>query len=149
MKLKAVAVSAFTIKEQGHDPFEAATGYHRIALDVMTGLVSDSPREVVVNVANHSAIEDLEPEDIVEVPCDIDRTGVRPRRTGRLPDSVRGLVQAVKAYERTAIRAALSHSRALAHLPILEYPLIGQSELATEVLGSLCNNDPKGLGYLR
>ncbi len=149
MKLEAEGGSAFTIEEEGDDPFEAATGYHRIALDVMTGLVSESAREVVVNVANQGAIEDLEPEDIVEVPCDIDRTGARPRRTGRLPDSVRGLVQAVKAYERTAIRAALSRSRALAQLAMLEYPIVGQWELATEVLNSLCNNDPKGLGYLR
>jgi len=116
---------------------------------VMTGLVSETPREVVVNIANHGAIEDLEPDDIVEVACDIDRAGARPRRTGRLPDSVRGLVQAVKAYERTAIRAALSRSRALARLAMLEYPIIGQWELATEVLNSLCSNDPQGLGYLR
>ena len=149
MKLEAEGGSAFTIEENGDDPFEAATGYHRIALDVMTGLVSETPREVVVNIANHGAIEDLEPDDIVEVACDIDRAGARPRRTGRLPDSVRGLVQAVKAYERTAIRAALSRSRALARLAMLEYPIIGQWELATEVLNSLCSNDPQGLSYLR
>lgn len=149
MKLEAEGGSAFTVEQQDDDPFEAATGYHRIALDVMTALVSESAKEVVVNVANHGAIEDLEPEDIVEVPCEISQAGARPRRTGRLPDSVRGLVQAVKAYERTAIRAALSHSRALAQLAMLEYPIIGQWELATEVLNSLCSNDPQGLGYLR
>jgi len=149
MKLEAEAGSAFTVEEQGQDPFDAATGYHRIALDVMTALVSDSPREVVVNVRNSGAIEDLEPDDIVEVPCDLDRTGPRPRRTGRLPDSVRGLVQSVKAYERTAIRASLARSRALAHLAMLEYPIIGQWEVATEVLQSLCKSDPEGLGYLQ
>jgi len=149
MKLEAEAGSAFTVEEQGQDPFDAATGYHRIALDVMTALVSDSPREVVVNVRNSGAIEDLEPDDIVEVPCDLDRTGPRPRRTGRLPDSVRGLVQSVKAYERTAIRASLARSRALAHLAMLEYPIIGQWEVATEVLRSLCKSDPEGLGYLQ
>ena len=149
MKLEAEAGSAFTVDEQGQDPFDAATGYHRIALDVITGLVSDTPREVVVNVRNNGVIEDLEPDDIVEVPCDLDRSGARPRRTGRLPDSVRGLVQSVKAYERTAIRAALARSRSLAHLAMLEYPIIGQWEVATEVLQSLCKNDPEGLGYLK
>jgi 6-phospho-beta-glucosidase len=148
MKLEAEAGSAFTVEEQGQDPFDAATGYHRIALDVITGLVSDTSREVVVNVRNNGAIEDLEPDDIVEVPCDLDRSGAHPRATGRLPDSVRGLVQSVKAYERTAIRAALARSRSLAHLAMLEYPIIGQWEVATEVLQSLCNSDPEGLGYL-
>ncbi len=38
------------------DPFRVATGYHRIALDVMNGLRSEEPRRVVVNVRNHDAI---------------------------------------------------------------------------------------------
>ena len=149
MKLETEAGSAFTAVQDQSDPFDAATGYHRIALDVMTGLVSDTPREVVVNVQNRGAIEDLEADDIVEVPCEIDRNGARPRRTGRLPEAVRGLVESVKAYERTAIRAALSGSGALAQLAMLEYPIIGQWELAREVLGTLIARDPAGLGYLK
>ncbi|MEO8132271.1 MAG: 6-phospho-beta-glucosidase, partial [Bryobacteraceae bacterium] len=149
MKLETEAGSAFTAEQDPSNPFDAATGYHRIALDVMTGLVSDRPREVVVNVQNRGAIEDLEPQDIVEVPCDIDRNGARPRRTGHLPEAVRGLVLSVKAYERTAIRAALSGSGALAQLAMLEYPIVGQWELAREVLGTLIARDPAGLGYLK
>jgi len=149
MKLETEGGSAFTAEQDPSDPFEAATGYHRIALDVMTGLVSATSREVVVNVQSRGAIEDLAEDDIVEVPCDIDRNGARPRRTGRLPEAVRGLVLSVKAYERTAIRAALSGSGALAQLAMLEYPIIGQWELAREVLGTLISRDPAGLGYLK
>ena len=149
MKLETEAGSAFTAEQDQTDPFEAATGYHRIALDVMTGLVSDTPREIVVNVQNRGAIEDLEADDIVEVPCEIDRNGARPHRTGRLPEAVRGLVESVKTYERTAIRAALAGSGALAQLAMLEYPIIGQWELAREVLGALIKRDPAGLGYLK
>jgi 6-phospho-beta-glucosidase len=149
MKLETESGSAFTAEQDQYDPFEAATGYHRIAIDVISGLVSETPREVVVNVLNNGAIEDLETDDIVEVPAGIDKTGAHPRRTGRLPESVRGLVQAVKAYERTAIRAALSGSGALAQLAMLEYPIIGQWEVAREVLGTLIAHDPEGLGYLK
>jgi 6-phospho-beta-glucosidase len=149
MKLETESGSAFTAEQDQYDPFEAATGYHRIAIDVISGLVSETPREVVVNILNNGAIEDLEADDIVEVPAGIDKTGAHPRRTGRLPESVRGLVQAVKAYERTAIRAALSGSGALAQLAMLEYPIIGQWEVAREVLGTLIAHDPEGLGYLK
>ena len=149
MKIEGQAGSAFGAAPEEYNPFETATGYHRIALDVMTGLVSDQRRQVVVNVRNDGAIEDLEPEDIVEVPCDIDRTGAHPRRTGRLPDSVRGLVQSVKAYERTTIRAALAGSAALAQLAMLEYPIIGQWELAGKLSASLAAGDPEYLGYLK
>lgn len=148
MKLEAEAGSAFTAPEEEHDPFQTVTGYHRIALDVITGLLSEQARPVVVNVPNCGAIEDLEDDDIVEVPCDISRRGPTPRRTGRLPDSVRGLVLAVMAYERTAIRAAIEKSGRLAELAMLEYPIIGQWELACELRNAMVRNDPRHLGYL-
>ncbi len=149
MKLEAEGGSAFTVPEENYDPFDTATGYHRIAIEVMNALVSDIPRQIVLNVANKGAIDDLESDDVVEVPCDVDTSGARPRPVGCLPDSVRGLVQSVKAYERTIIRAALSSSHALARLAMLEYPVIGDWEVATEVLRSLCAGDPKWLGYLK
>lgn len=149
MKLEGQSGSAFAAVENEPDPFDAATGYHRIALDVMSGLLSDRPREIVLNVLNRGAIDDLDPGDIVEVPCEVDRTGAHPRRTGRLPESVRGLTLAVKAYERTAIRAALEGSRAMAQLALLEFPSIGQWELAGDLLSSLTAADPDGLGHLK
>jgi len=149
MKLEAHGGSAFTEAREDYDPFDTATGYHRIALDVMNSLVSEQSREVVVNVSNNGAIEDLADEDVVEVPCDIDVHGVRPRKTGRLPEAVRGLVLSVKAYERTTIQAALNGSAAMARLAMLAYPMIGQWEIAQEIFRDLAASDPKNLGYLR
>jgi len=149
MRLEAQAETAAQVAEQDDDPFEAATGYHRIALDVMSGIVSERSRTVVVNVRNDGAIEDLAPNDVVEVPCEIDRDGPRPLRTGRLPDSVRGLVQSVKAYEHTLIQAAITRSAALAQLAMLEYPIIGQWELAGKLTTSLIAGDREYLGYLK
>jgi 6-phospho-beta-glucosidase len=149
MKLEAQAGSAFEDAGLEYDPFETTTGYHRIALDVMTGLVSQQAREVVVNVQNRGAIEDLEDDDVVEVPCDVDRSGAHPRRTGQLPEAVRGLVQSVKAYERTVIQAAECGSGALAQLAMLEYPIIGQWELAGKLRAALVAGDPEHLGYLK
>jgi 6-phospho-beta-glucosidase len=149
MKLEGQGGSAFAPVESEPDPFDAATGYHRIALDVMTGLLSDHSREIVLNVPNRGAIDDLAADDIVEVPCDVDRSGARPRRTGRLPESVLGLTLSVKAYERTAIRAALEGSRAIAQLALLEYPSVAQWELAGELLLSLTAADPAGLRHLK
>lgn len=149
MKLEGQGGSAFNAVESEPDPFDAATGYHRIALDVMSGLLSDRPRDIVLNVRNRGAIDDLDPDDIVEVPCDVDRDGAHPRPTGRLPEPVRGLTVSVKAYERTVIRAALEGSRALAQLALLEYPSIAQWELAGELLSSLTAADPAGLRHLK
>lgn len=148
MRLEAEAESG--LKSQHHDwnPFAAATGYHRIAVDVMTGLRSRSPETVVVNVRNRGAITDLPEDDIVEVPSLIDLNGPRPLATGALPEAVRGLVLAVKAYERLAIRAAVERSPELARLALLAYPIVGEWRPAAEVLDTLVESDPQYLGYL-
>jgi 6-phospho-beta-glucosidase len=119
-----------------------------MALEVMAALLSEEPKTVVVNVPNRGAIDDLNADDVVEVPCRIDRGGAVPRATGRLPESVRGLVQSVKAYERTIIRAALEKSTRLAALALLENPIVGDWELAGSLVDALIRSDPEGLGYL-
>ena len=149
LKLEAHAESAFDIAGAQYNPFETPTGYHRIALDLMTSLAADQPREIVLNVPNAGAIQDLEPDDVVEVPCHVDRNGATPRPIGRLPEGVRGLVQSVKEYERALIRASLAGSASLARLALMEYPIVGQWELAGRVLDALIAADPEHLGCLR
>jgi 6-phospho-beta-glucosidase len=149
LRLEAEAGSAFGEEREEIDPFEIATGYHRIAIEVMTGLSSEEPRQVVVNVRNRGNIADLDDDDVVEVPCQISRNGVTPITIGQLPEAVRGLVLAVKAYERTAIRAAVEKSWPLAQLAMLEYPIIGQWEIAEDLRRKLSESDPEFLGYLR
>ena len=149
LKLETEGGSAFDFASDPGDPFNAATGYHRIAVDVITGLVSDQPREIVLNVPNRGAIDDLKAEDVVEVPCDLDRSGPRPRPTGGLPEAVRGLVQSVKEYERTLLRAALSGSAALAQMAMMQCPIVGDWELAGGLTQALIAQDPVNLGYLR
>ncbi|MFN0108221.1 MAG: 6-phospho-beta-glucosidase [Blastocatellia bacterium] len=150
MKLEAEAGSAFQSGvEQQEDPFTAVTGYHRIALDVMTALTSDQPSRVVVNVANHGAIADLYADDVIEAPCQIDRTGARPIPVGKLPDSVCGLIQSVKEYERLTIRAAVEQSQELARMALLAYPLIGQWIPASQLIDALIATDEQHLSYLK
>ena len=122
---------------------------HRIALDVMTALVSDQPARIVLNVPNRGAIADLAGDDVVEVPCLVDRHGPQPLAVGPLPDAVRGLTQAVKEYERLTIRAAVTSSREAARLALLAYPLIGEWQPAGRLLDALCEAHPEQLAYLQ
>jgi 6-phospho-beta-glucosidase len=148
LRLEAEAGTAFQKIEHEPDPFDSPTGYHKIAVEVMSGLVSENPRTVVVNVKNEQSIEDLAADDVVEVSSQISVEGVKPMRTGRLPDSVRGLVLAVKAYERTAIRAVVEKSWPVAQLAMLEYPIIGQWEIAENLRRTWTGCDREHLGYL-
>jgi 6-phospho-beta-glucosidase len=149
LRLEAEAGTAFRTTEDEPDPFETPTGYHKIAVEVMSGLVSGAPRSVVVNVRNENSIEDLSTDDVVEVPCAISTQGIRPMHSGRLPESVRGLVLAVKAYERTVIRAVIEKSWPVAQLAMLEYPVIGQWEIAQNLRNAWAGCDHEHLGYLK
>jgi len=147
MQLEAQSGSALSSALREEDPFNLATGYHRIAVEVMRGLASPKPNRVVVNVQNRGTINSLNGDDVVEVLCDISNRGPTPRPVGDLPESVRGLVLSVKAYERTLIRAALMRSQSLVSLALLEYPIVGDWELAKETLAALRQRDPH-LSYL-
>jgi 6-phospho-beta-glucosidase len=119
------------------DPFRAATGYHRVALDVIEALCQPHPRRVVVNVKNRGAITELPEDDIVETPCSISNGGIIPESRATLPEAVRGLVLSVKAYEHAAIAAAVDGSAATAQKAMLLYPPIGEWEPAGELVRSL------------
>jgi 6-phospho-beta-glucosidase len=149
LRLEAEAGTAFRTHQGEPDPFDAPTGYHKIAVEVMSGLVSDQPRTVVVNARNGNSIDDLAPDNVVEVPCQISAAGVIPVRVGRLPESVRGLVLAVKAYELSAIRAVIEKSWPIAMLAMLEYPIIGQWEIAESLRHLWTAADPEHLSYLK
>ena len=138
MELEGNAGSALTTKEPtGQDPFRAASGYHRIAVDVMNALCGSEPKRIVVNTRNQGSIDEVEPGDVVEVPCMIGANNITPEPCGRLPEAVRGLVLAVKAYERAAIEAALSGSVAGARKAMLLYPAIGEWEPSKDLLEQL------------
>lgn len=79
----------------------------------------------VVDVRNAGTMPDLAADDVVEVPARIDRDGAHPIRQEPLPAAMRELVLAVKAFERLAIRAALSGERSDVRSALEAHPLVG------------------------
>ena len=103
----------------------------------MKALCGSRPRRIVVNTQNLGSIAEIEAGDIIEVPCRISDDTITPEPCGTLPEAVRGLVLAVKAYERAAIEAALSGSELTARKAMLLYPAIGEWEPSRELLKSI------------
>jgi 6-phospho-beta-glucosidase len=104
---------------------------------VMNALCGTEPQRIIVNTQNHGAIAEVEAGDIVEVSCQIGNDAITPEPCGTLPEVVRGLVLAVKAYERAAIDAALTGSALAARKAMLLYPAIGEWEPSKELLEQL------------
>jgi len=149
LRLEGHAESALRAElPAAEDPFTAATGYHRVALEVLTALWGTESRRLVLNARNRGAIADLEPDDVVEVPCVVAYEDVHPLAVGRVPDVVRGLILSVKAYERFVIRAAVERSAKWARLALFVHPLIGEWELAGQLLATFRRQDPEHFGDL-
>jgi 6-phospho-beta-glucosidase len=92
----------------------------------------------------------LDERAVVEVPCVVGPTGVRPLALGgEFPLEARGLVEQVRAAERAAIDAALSGSRALAIRALALHPLVHSVESAGRILDRYLERQPDLAGVLR
>lgn len=134
MKLEGEGGSAFEQEIMPEDPFRAATGYHRIALQVMNALCGTEPERVIVNTRNQATIPDIAADDVIETVCRISNDTITALPADPLPNDVRGLVLAVKAYERAAIQAAIGGSLRDLRKAMLLYPPIGEWEPSAELL---------------
>ena len=92
-------------------PWAALSGYDRIALMTMRAIAGDLGDVIPLNVRNRGTVSFLADEDVIEVPCALDRHGPRAQRVETVPEHCRALMTQVKEYERATVVAALSGSR--------------------------------------
>jgi 6-phospho-beta-glucosidase len=114
---------------------ERGGGEHgEFAVDVICALHRDEGRRMIVNTVNGGAIASLEPDAIVEVPALVGRSGPAPLTMGALPRPVRGLTQAIHAYERLAADAAVTGSRRTALQALMAHPFVRSKHTAERIL---------------
>jgi len=83
------------------------------------------------------ALEELPDTAVVEIPARITREGAQPLPQAPLDPGMRGLVQAVKAYEELAISAARTGDRGTALRALLANPLVRDWSIAAPLLFAL------------
>ena len=112
--------------------------YSAAAVSVVDAIENDRNEYHVVNVKNSGALSFLADDDVVEVKCLVNRKGAAPVPVSKLDDPhIKGLMQAVKAYEKLTVRAAVNGSRADALAALLVHPLIGDYKKAKAVLDDM------------
>lgn len=99
--------------------------YSEAAAQLLASLHDGAGDVQVVDVRNGDAVPDLAPDDVVEVPSRIDRNGAHPLAQPPMPPPMRDLVRQVKAFERLAIRAALSGEVDDVRAALEAHPLVG------------------------
>ena len=78
---------------------------------------------------------------VVEIPARIDRDGAHPLPLKPLAPEMRGLVQAMKAFEELTIAAALSGDRRDALKALVANPLVPDLITAEPLLNALLDSD--------
>ena len=124
--------------------------YSTAAVSVVDAMENDKNEYHVVNVKNNGAVPFMADDDVLELKCLVNRSGVHPVK---MPDPdipyIRGIMQAVKAYEKLAVRAAVKGSKADALAALMIHPLIGDYQKAKAVLDEMISANaeymPKGL----
>ncbi|NUW31142.1 alpha-glucosidase/alpha-galactosidase [Nonomuraea sp. SMC257] len=91
------------VRTGGELPVEGTGEY---APQIIHSVVTGVPRVVYGNVVNDGLIANLPSGCVVEVPCAVDATGVRPTRVGALPSQCAALNRAYVSVNELTVRAA-------------------------------------------
>jgi 6-phospho-beta-glucosidase len=123
-------------------------GYSDAAISAMKAVYHNTGERQIVQVLNQGAVDDIPGNASVEAACIIDKIGAHPIRVGALPLAIRGLVQAVKAYESLTVEAAVEGSRIKAMQAMMAHPLIRGWETAKPLLDALLEANRPWLSWV-
>jgi 6-phospho-beta-glucosidase len=111
--------------------------YSEAAVGLVSSLVSGDGVVHEVDVRNNGTLGGLAEDDVVEVPARVTKSTIEPLEQAPLAPELLGLVQHVATYERLTARAAVSGDFELARKSLLTHPLVGQYEVANELVDRL------------
>ncbi|MBD2847640.1 6-phospho-beta-glucosidase [Paenibacillus sp. IB182496] len=108
--------------------------YSEAAVRLMHALYTDRRDIQTLNVANDGMLDFLPADASIEVNCVVAAQGPMPLRPQRVPESIKGLLQAVKAYESLTVEAAVTGDRDVALLAMAAHPLVPSVAVAKALL---------------
>lgn len=109
--------------------------YSEVAVNLMTAIYNNKKNIQIVNVRNNGIISCLPDDASIEVNAVIDANGAHPLALTDQPGpQIRGLLQAVKAYEELTVEAIVHRSYNIALQALCIHPLIGSAAKAKAVL---------------
>lgn len=112
--------------------------YSTAAISAVDAIENDKREYHVVNVKNNGTLPYLADDDVVEVKCILGKDGATPVEiTNQGNGYVTGIIKAVKAYEKLAVKAAMEGSREDALAALMVHPLIGDFHKAKAVLDDM------------
>jgi len=122
-------------------------GYAGVALDILEAVNSTTRKRIVVSIANNGTLDFLQPDDVIEISCDLSKDGLQPVTPIHVPTAQKNMISCVKEYERLAVAAILNRDKSLAVRALMAHPLVGSWSLATTLVNAYLSNSPYGEGW--
>ena len=111
--------------------------YSTVATQLLNAHYNDLNETHVVNIAHNGAVPSYPAHWVLEIPSNVNRSGVQPIPTDPLPDACFGLLAQVKSYELLTVQAAVHGDREAAYQALITNPLGPKPDQAQAVLEDL------------
>jgi len=122
--------------------------YSEAAVSLIDAIENDRNEIHVVDVKNNGAYSFMDDDDVVETKCLVNKKGATPIKLGNFDNQyIIGLMRAVKAYEKLAVRAGLYGDYDAALAALMVHPLIGDYKKAKAVLDEMLEENREYLPH--
>ena len=112
--------------------------YSEAAVSLIDAMENDKNEIHIVDVKNDGAYGFMDRDDVVETKCIINGAGAKPVKLEKFDDLyIIGLMRAVKAYEKLAVKAGLEGNYNAALAALMVHPLIGDYHRAKGALDEM------------
>ncbi|TFE23185.1 6-phospho-beta-glucosidase [Cohnella luojiensis] len=111
--------------------------YSEAAVNLMDSLYNDKRDIQTLNVANGRTLEFLPADASIEVNCVVTGKGPIVLPVSVVPEQAKGLIAAVKNYERLTIEAAITGDRGIALQAMASHPLVPSVNVAKAMLDEM------------
>jgi alpha-galactosidase/6-phospho-beta-glucosidase family protein len=138
-------VDSFVSGETPIDRYMSAFGPDH-ATDIIENMVGDLGKPFYINTANRGAVSNMADDAFLELLCDVDMRGPRPRPVGAMPRGLLGMQQTVLDTHELTVEAAVGHDRDLLRRAMLSDPMMTSIADADAIVEELLEREREVLG---
>ena len=107
------------------------------ATDIIENMVGGLNKPFYVNVPNQGAVSNMNDDAFLELLCDIDMNGPKPRPVGEMPRGIRGMQEGILDTHELTAEAVVKGDHALLRRAMLSDPLVTSIADADAILQEL------------
>jgi alpha-galactosidase len=115
------------------------------ATDVIEAMVGNLGKPFYINTANQSAVTNMRDDAFLELLCDIDMDGPRPRPVGEMPRGLRAMQEVVLDTHELTAEAIATCNLALLRRALLTDPLVNSIADADALIKELLEAEREAL----